>query len=194
MTGVGPVEPSEIVSSVDTATIAAPRLRTANRPARPGRGGQALFLVGSILVALGFLSQAWEFYYYFGPGVYSTVTQLQDDLFEWAIISSALIGTGILVSAVGWALNERAWARWTHGSISSSSSSTALGLILVGIGAVVIAGDEYFNAATTFAALRGIPYTLPSWVASGAFTNAMEGVGVFLIGVGWFIHQYRSRH
>jgi hypothetical protein len=168
-------------SSADSSKVgSAPTARPAAVPGvgpRKGRVGPVLVLLGFLLIGLGFLFQAWEFYHYITPpGVPGlSFTQLQDQLFEWAILYNSIIGAGILVATAGWIVDERDRTRWFRHPEFPARANPLLGFALAALGAVMIAGDDYFNVATTYAALRGVPWTLPAWISSGAFTAALDG-------------------
>jgi hypothetical protein len=176
----------------DTAVApAAPPASAAIVGLRNGRAGPVLFLLGFLLMGLGFLAQAWELYHYITPPGVTGVsyTQLQNQLFYWEILDSTLIGIGILVATAGWIVGERNRARRIGLQASGAGLPSMSGFVLAGLGAVLISGDEFFNAATTYAALEGTPWTLPGWIAFGAFTFAIEGAGLILIGIGWFVRR-----
>jgi hypothetical protein len=143
------------------------------------------------LIGLGMLLESWMTYYYLTPPFRSPLGQQQNTLFEWAIVNSILIGSGALLGAVGWMAWDWSRTKETGAPIPTSALRSGVGFVLVGLGAAMIAGDEYFNAMTTYAALQGSPWTLPDWVSFGAFSEAVIGGGLVLIGVGWFARSVR---
>jgi hypothetical protein len=159
--------------------------------ARPGRFGPPLFLAGFSLIGLGVLLESWVTYHYLTQPYDSPFVQLQTTLFEWAIVNSILIGSGALLAAIGWMVWDRSRTKVTGATVPTSVLPSGVGFVLVGLGAAMIAGEEYFNAVTTYAALRGSPWNLPNWVSFGAFSYAMLGGGLVLIGAGWFARSVR---
>lgn len=153
----------------------------------PGRTGPFLFLSGFSMIGLGVLLESWVTYYYLTPPfARGSVSQLQNTLFEWAIVNSTLIGTGALLAAIGWIVWDRQRTKKAGLQVPPRSFGSLIGFVLAGLGATMIAGAEYFNALTTYAALQGNPWTLPGWIGSGAFTFAMIGGGLVLTGAAWF--------
>ena len=98
---------------------------------------------------------------------------------------------GVLVATTGWVLDKREVAR-VHGLSTRSSQKTRrlAGQILLVLGALAVVGATLYFSIIEFAVYYNITLNLPVWTIE--FIYALEGVGILVVAVGWWIQRSGS--
>lgn len=146
-----------------------------------------MFTLGVGLLAVSFLISAYT--YYTITNSPSAVNILNIELYM--ATAELFMAIGVLVASTGWVLDKREIAR-VHGFSTRSSQKTRrlAGQVLVVIGALAVVGATLYLSIIEFSFYYNVTLNLPVWTT--AFLFALEGVGVLVVAVGWYIQRSGS--
>jgi hypothetical protein len=157
--------------------------RGASSAATTSRAGPAVFLLGAVLTAAGFVALYLAWYQLETSPPFPSAPVLH----QFELVSEAgyiAIGLGVLLVGVGWALRVVRLA-----PPGAPRGRTWLAVVLGLAGVVLTAGGYLFNAAMTEAELANVILRLPPWTA--LLSDLTTGVGVGLAGIAVFLTYVR---
>jgi hypothetical protein len=148
------------------------------------RVGPILFTFGLGLIALDFLLESYVYYQLTSsPGSFNF--QTYELIMALAQIFAAF---GVIFASFGWVLDKRATQPTGGFAVQNEGKVRRLaGQILVLLGAWAFAGANLFYGVIELESYSNVSINLPIWTLS--FIYAVQGVGVLVIAVGWWIQR-----
>jgi hypothetical protein len=111
--------------------------------------------------------------------------------FEWGQdYSTILMGSGVLLAGIGWALEQRARERRQGRLLGTfGASPTKFGVLMVLLGAATVATGLFLSATLGILGLEGVDFLAtalgPEW--SAAEYDILVGVGLLIAAAGVFL-------
>lgn len=154
-------------------------------PKQISYAGLVVFILGLIIVAIGFLFLAILEYDVqssqgtFGPMGITTVDE---------IVFFGCVGFGILIVAAGWALDQsRVGQAFNFPTVAGRRTRRLAGMTLVLLGMVLIATFPFIGLGTNVGYYLSMPLVLPAW--TNWFFFALTFLGFLLLAAGWLAHR-----